>query len=681
MLPETHPLIESITETLADNAERRIYADAFLGKNFNSAHPGVADVTKRLEIASRRKFRVLRKALPWVLAAVAIAAVVFANASTFRFAKAVYNFDVFEPWEKPALPAGLTEEGRLLLGDPAIDDLEQKRRLHLHAPENPAYFAEYVQGFVSKNSALPPDFLENAARIAPGNAFFPYITAGLTGKESISKNKVSGPSPPPRFVDGVRLSNLPREAEFTIKDPAVFDQAMEQIAKATALPDFETYTNPMIAARVRLLPVGNMAEFMRTLMYAYGASANGIIYLRHVADLMSARAEQLSKSGRKEEFLTLAKQRDAFIDHLGHNPDSILVGELVYAVIASATATNFRFAAERLGLTELTEAYRKQSDAFREEKDLKEIRQKKAVDPFPEAKASALTRLTLPMVGRQVNSPPPLNDADFEPLRRAEHELAGCLGFLATALIIPLAALVVFLFRFIAPPVIRLLAKRMAGVLGMADWGWVIGIGIVVPISLFLIVTRLTPLGGREYGVLYFEALFPGVPLVALLLGLLIAPAIVVRWRLTKHLAPFGLSDRFTVPVSLAMLTMILGWSLATLPVLVRFGADNQYVLIALATPPALCLCLVIANALRTIFGKPTARLVQAATAMAVLPAYPIAIIALCALTPIHSAGEKRWLAKETLIRVNPDAPDLGAYEFKVTAQKRKEINAITGVE
>ena len=194
-------------------------------------------------------------------------------------------------------------------------------------------------------------------------------------------------------------------------------------------------------------------------------------------------------------------------------------------------------------------------------------------------------------------------------------------------------------------------------------------------------MTRLTPLGGMEYGVLFFRAFFPGVPLVALLLGLLIAPAIVVRWRLTKRLAPFGLSDRFTVPISLVMLTMILVWSLTALPILVRFGAENQYALIALATPPALCVGLVIANALRSIFGKPTARLAQAATAMAVLPAYPIAIIALCALTPIYSAREKRWLAKETLLRINPEASDLGAYEFKVTARKRKEINAITGVE
>lgn len=656
-------------------------AQTLLRKHFDAAHPGVADAIARLEIAARRKFPALRKALPWILAAIALAVVISSSASTFRFARMVYNFDIFEPWEKLKLPAGLTEEQRLLLGDPALDDLEQKRRLHLHAPENPAYFVEYAQVFIGENSALPPDFLETAARIAPDNSFFLYMAAGLTGKESISKNKRSGPALPPRMVGGVRLSPLPSEAEFTIEDPAAFDEAMALISKAAVLPGLEIHSNPMIAARMRLLPVGNLAEIVRSISYAYGNSASGIISLRYVSNLICARAEQLSKSGRKEEFLELVRQREVFVTHLGHNSDFILVGELVYSVIASATATNFRFAAERLGLTEMAETYRRQSDAFIQDKDLRDIRQKKAVDPFPDAKASSLPRMTLPMLGRQVISPPPLSDADFEPMRRAEHELAGVLGLLATALIIPLAALVVFLFRFVSPPIIRLPAKRMAGVLGTADGCWVVGIGVGLPILLFLIVTRLTSLGGREYGVLFFQGLSPGIPLVALLLGLLITPAIVVRWRLAKRLAPLGLSDRFTIPISLAVLAMIFVWSVTALSILVRFGTENHRVLIALAVPPVLCLCVVGAHALRSLFGNPTARLSQAAVAMAVLPAYPIAIIALCALTPLYSAGEKRWLAKETLLRIDPDAPDLGAYEFKVTAQKRREINAITGVE
>jgi hypothetical protein len=183
---------------------------------------------------------------------------------------------------------------------------------------------------------------------------------------------------------------------------------------------------------------------------------------------------------------------------------------------------------------------------------------------------------------------------------------------------------------------------------------------------------------------MFFVLAFPGVQYAALLLALLIVPAILVRWCLSKRLAPFGFGDRFTVPLALAVMAMIAVWTLAALPVvehLTKVDFLNNFTFAALAAPPALCLCFLFANALRSILGKPAARLAQCTTAIAVLPAYPIAIILLCALTPIYSAGEKRLLAKETLLRIDPYAPDLGAYEFKVAAQKRKEINAITGVK
>lgn len=685
MLP--YPLIEKVTEPLAANAERRMAAHAFLGEKFDAAHPGVAEATARIEAAGRRKFSVVRKVLLWILAATAVAATVTPSIGVIHMTARLYDVFSFTsvPDSSPALPEGLTEEQRLLLSHPQNDVLRQEWRLYLLSPGNPAYFAEYAQAFVSQRSALPPDFLDIAARIAPDNAFFPWFAAGQLGRECLKKKNPTSPSSPQRMVDGVRLRSLPREAEFDITDPAAFEEAFSLVAKAAALPGFETYTNPMIVARVLLLPAETMAEFSRALMYAYGGSS-GMIQLRYFSDLLCARAEQLSKSARKEEFIVVAAQRDALIAHLGRNPDLSLVGELVHSVIAIATAKNFEAAADRLGLTEMAETYRKQGEAFQEEKDLRNIREEKGEsEPFPEDKASTLHGLTLPMVNRQVNSPPPISDSDFEPMRRAEHELLGGFGILALALFLPLAALAVFLFRFTATPMIRVPAKRMAGILGMADWIWVIGLGVVMPILFFLLITRLTPLGGRGYGVMFFQMAFPGVQYAALLLALLIVPAVVIRWRLGKILAPFGFGDRFTVPLALAVLAMIAVWSLAALP-FVEFLMGkklpmNDFTLAALAAPPVLCLCLLFANALRSILGKPAARLAQCATAIAVLPAYPIAILLLCALTPIYSAGEKRWLAKETLLRIDPDAPDLGAYEFKIAAQKRKEINSVTGVE
>jgi hypothetical protein len=43
--------------------------------------------------------------------------------------------------------------------------------------------------------------------------------------------------------------------------------------------------------------------------------------------------------------------------------------------------------------------------------------------------------------------------------------------------------------------------------------------------------------------------------------------------------------------------------------------------------------------------------------------------------------GEKHWLAQETLLRIDPDVPLDALDVAKIAAQKRKEINAITGVK
>jgi len=60
------------------------------------------------------------------------------NAPRLFFAQKICNFDFIESKEKPALPAGLSEEQLLLLGDPKLKAIEQKRRLHLHDPVTPA---------------------------------------------------------------------------------------------------------------------------------------------------------------------------------------------------------------------------------------------------------------------------------------------------------------------------------------------------------------------------------------------------------------------------------------------------------------------------------------------------------------------------------------------------------------
>ena len=103
--------------------------------------------------------------------------------------------------------------------------------------------------------------------------------------------------------------------------------------------------------------------------------------------------------------------------------------------------------------------------------------------------------------------------------------------------------------------------------------------------------------------------------------------------------------------------------------------------LCAIAAPFALALILVLADLAHRLVTKPAERIFSSSTAIAVLPAYAIAIIALCSLLPIYHAAEKQWMAKETLFRINPDATYLGTYEGKIASQKRREIQTMIGLK
>ena len=89
MLPETHPLIETVTKPLADNAEQAPWPPKLsLRKNSTPIireWPIPPRVWKRAEL----KFPMLRKSLPWILAAIGLATVITYNSPTFRFAKMV----------------------------------------------------------------------------------------------------------------------------------------------------------------------------------------------------------------------------------------------------------------------------------------------------------------------------------------------------------------------------------------------------------------------------------------------------------------------------------------------------------------------------------------------------------------------------------------------------------------
>lgn len=679
MLPKSHPLIEAIVKPLSDNAEQKLAATAMLEETFDTEHPAIPETLDRLDKVGIHKVPALPTILLGISAAISLIIITYTQLPDIRVAQEFSRMSLLTLPEWPPNPPGLTPQQQLLFGDPELPILRQKELLFQSDPGNPAYYAEYLGAYSGSHKILPPDYFETIARIAPKNSFFLYYDAGQIGGKSVEKKNSTKGYLSPRIADGVRLSPLPVEKEFIVTDQAAFDEAVLLIEKATKLPEFETYGNRMIATRIPFLPSTTLAENATFNVYRYGLSS-GVISLRLVTDVLNTQAQLLSKAGKVGKFVSLAQQQRHFVESFANNPDGMLVNELVYLVTAASTTQNFYWSADRLGLAQLTKDYKRQMDAIQEDRDRRDTQWKtEDTSDIVRKRGSFLAGLTLPMVKRQVAEPPPLTDADLKPLRLVDHDIALRVGITAAALIIAILCLPVYFFRYHSPRALRIPAMRLSKILRPVDWIWIITLGVVAPIILFLAINRLTPLGGRDYAIRHFFFLFPGVQLVAILLNLLLAPAVLIRWRLSKRLAPFGIESRSCI-VSFAVLCLILVWSLCAYPIMMLNIGNTIPVLISMAGIPALWLVTISRNILLTVIGKSTGRILRIATTSALLPAYASAIIALCLTVPLFVASEKHWMKQDTLFRVNPDAPDLGAYEYKVAAQKRKEINAILGL-
>ncbi len=582
---------------------------------------------------------------------------------------------MLEPVPFP-LSERLTPTERLLLGDPSQSKLTQKELLFLSDPNNPAYYVEYVSAYVANHGQLPRDYFETTARIDPENSFFLYFAAAHIGKDAISRGSSGGASKSDsRLVGGARPPPESRNPIYLISDEELVIDALRLVSQARSLKKFNSYGHIMRSERLRVLGTISPADWVSMNTDVYG-DLTSVIKIRALMDIISARAQQLSEVGDREGFIDLVKSRSHLLRCLTRNPDVSLVSELVTVAVASGTSRSFHAAAVRLDLPEVAGAFEAQNAGFEVEQKRRHLAGRSQTNTTLTRRGSAFG--FLPLLVKQVASPPPIALSDLAPRRHAEHDLAFrfCLTFVGV--IILLLGLLVSLFRFHSPAQVRIPAKRLALLLRRSDWAWIIFCGVFLPLMLIIAINRLTPLGGRDVSLFYVHTRFllfhPG----AILLSLLLAPAALVRWRLAKRLAPFGL-DLSTGRVPVVLLALLLLWVLAARPILEQAEAAKP-VLIGLLIVPTIYVLYFGVISLAAIAGKSTKRMPRLVTSVALAPAYASAVLAICLVLPFLSLSERHWVARDTLMGFSPSTAGLGRYEYEVALQRRLETSCILGL-
>ncbi len=287
-------------------------------------------------------------------------------------------------------------------------------------------------------------------------------------------------------------------------------------------------------------------------------------------------------------------------------------------------------------------------------------------------------------------------DGDLKPGRLFDHEILSRLFSYVSWILIAVCLGFVAAYRFRVSQMARRLAGRIEELLDRRDWGWVMGAGVLLPFAFVMAVNRLTPLGGRQFGVLGNEMLMPAAHFLGLLMLWLIVPAQVVNWRLSKRAGAFGVPKAtrvgwLAVFCAAAFVPMV-GWTVVSrafddfsriwLMHLLKFEMEAGapalvfFVTLGLLGISALWVIFQISAA---IFSLANRSIWRAAASLVLVRVYAAAMLLLALAAVGFKASAQYWFDRDMLGKANASEPSWSHFEYQVAVQMRKELRETLG--
>ncbi len=670
--PKNH-LIETAVRPLADDAEMKLAASQLLGELEKPDSEAAEKAIQRWNAVDAKK--------RWPICHVALYLILLVTSSTMLF-REIKSLSAFRgayvalgamtpgPSYSLALPGKktLTSDERLLLyGDKTKSSKAgQAKTLWDRHPENPAYFGEYAAAYLSDNSNLPPDFLDVSRRIDPMNAWFIYLAAGVEATDCVKKK--------PQSSSAKAAHETP---EWEILDQGRLDKAMELMREARDLPNCNDYKARMMKEKIPLLRQGNQVERLISMTYLAGMTAQDLIKLRMLGNAIAATAAVLADEKKIPEFQSLILDSEAFAKKMVSVEPSTLVAGLDCKVNISTAYKGLTTGAENLGL--MDEVKKNQPIG---EMNFQNVAAYKKRAPMIDGidfgqKSGFIAAITTPAVFRQVKNSPIITDADVKPGRLMEHEDLSMLCAIGAFLILGLMFVFVWAFRFAQGKLIRRVAQRMASLLTLEDWAWVMGIGIALPLAYVAIINRLTPLGGRNFSVFGMKFIMPTAHFVGLVFLIIITSVMITRWRIEKRAAVFGFSWKrswlgWAAVISAAAFVIVIGM-LAPSTMMNWIKAATLLLVL-----PVLW---ILGIGIRALLANRQKMLMSATVARMLVPVYASAMLLMILLIPIFKAAGQYWFEQDAFMQLDPAQPGMGTYEYKVAVQLQRETREILSYE
>lgn len=608
-------------------------------------------------------------ALRWILLLLPLAAILL-HAYHFHRYRTIAASGILETLDLPSLPytpghqdettpsrAGdLTPDQRLVLyGDRSRSStVERAKAIWDRWPTNLVYMHNYISSLTEHagywchetNGASLACFTNEIAHLQardPGNARFNYLAAGYLLNAAVTgawQTVTNG---------GTILLTA------TIVDTDRFTRAIALFQEGLGKPSYKRYTRELAAERLAILgKPRTLIQQIGQIGLMAGVLLPDLAPIRTMARAASLHVNRLIDEGRGDEaraFLSLWRR---YVPQTNHDSFT-LIDVLVEGAVAEIAAVQIPQAYRRLG--DLQEA---QVAALETSAIAQPIRTWRALLHKPAQEEERRIRLQGGILANLLI--PALNerpsDRELEPSRRLEYALADQGAAIAAAnTLCGLALLMIVLagyyrWRNKAP------LPELTSLAPLSDWLRLALTAILLPILVFLAITRWSPWSARQYGAgVALPQLITQYLALAFAVGLLIW-AKVSRWlqRGGRVPAPPPAPGRWIWSATILAIVLSLlpgrwlltgegigpGW-LAHLP-------SGIAALMALAT----LACMTVGIVKRAVFRGRFAAY-YGLQAKALVPALALASIGLGGIIPAIARHEERyWLGQDTLLCIDP---------------------------
>jgi len=546
----------------------------------------------------------------------------------------------------PTLPEEIgaaSFDSLLLFGNQSFTaEGERWKALWESNPADPAYFADYVLGYASDHRVLSEDLLETAGQLDPENAWFGLLAARGAGEKAIGRQRtVNTPA------------HLPKPTPvWDIRDEQELHTALSMIRSALQKPRLETYRREMLARRLRAIPPPSDLPG-RVLLSAYVESQpSGNSYLRKIAELFAAGAQECARTGDREEFLRIMADWKALSRRVLQS-DGDVSDSLRARTLFTLPLPNLRDAAKDL---QLEPEHHYLQTLCEQEQRSRGLRSRDTPGyGLVRQHGSDLAKAT---IRRLADSPvpfPPICPENLRAGREAEHAVFERLYSWIGWLLVGICAGVAALGRNRQPKLALQLSQRLQDLFSPSDWIGLVAGGVLLPLAWYFFITRLTPASAREWSVGPSSLPVSIGQFGSLVLAMITLPVAIASRRLEKRGAVLGLRPGFRWPADLAAACSLLAVpAYAGILLPGTSGETFEKAAYGLSVVAGLWIFL---SLVICFIARADQTLRRATLGHLLWPVWVSGMLFLALLSPVFQAEESRSVGADQFSRLSPESP------------------------